>query len=316
MNKKLVVLTLTIILFGSLVYAQNNSAAAYIRMGVGARVQAMGSAGTATANNVSAAYWNPAGLSRMKRFEVSTMYTDFSDDWGREYLYAAMGTKFKMGSVALSWIRAGVDDIDGYDASGNPTGSFAYEDNNFSLSFSTAPKRIKFGFTGKLYMSDADGDEQTGFGFDAGMLWDINSYMNVGFMVRDVYGKYTEDDDVPMQFNLGAAIYPYHGVTVATDFRQEQDSEDTTISIGAEYWAGIGRDTEVKSNLSSLYAEEDTKWQDIFSQIEGGIRAGLNDGAFTAGLGLRFRNFETNYAYKEGTEGLSSTHNISLILRF
>ena len=116
MNKKLLVTLITLILIGifSTVAAENNHLFPYVRMGLGAKAMAMGGTGTAFMDNITATYWNPAALANVKRAEFATMYTDMGLD--RMHNYAALGTNFKYGYVALSWINASVNDIREYNA--------------------------------------------------------------------------------------------------------------------------------------------------------------------------------------------------------
>jgi hypothetical protein len=53
------------------------------------------------------------------------------------------------------------------------------------------------------------------------------------------------------------------------------------------------------------------------SKTQAGIRAGMNDGAFSAGFGLRFKMLEMNYAYQMAKESYQEdNHFYSLLLRF
>ena len=118
MRKKSTVYLLVglLLLFALSLSAENNYAASYMKMGLGAKAMGMGGTGTAFINNVTAAYWNPAGLSRLKQYEFTSMYTNFQDnsDWGRNFYYASFGMKFKAGCIAVTWVNASVNDIMGY----------------------------------------------------------------------------------------------------------------------------------------------------------------------------------------------------------
>nr|MBC8526429.1 hypothetical protein [Candidatus Cloacimonadota bacterium] len=89
-----------------------NDALPYLRMGVGAKALSMGSAFTAVSNNVTATYWNPAGLANIDCIEIGSMY---SANMGldREHNYIGIAKKFKFGTLALSWINAGWRDFPG-----------------------------------------------------------------------------------------------------------------------------------------------------------------------------------------------------------
>ncbi|MFA5282657.1 MAG: hypothetical protein WC368_08085 [Candidatus Cloacimonadaceae bacterium] len=292
----------------------NNSAAAYIRMGIGARIIAMGEAGTATARDITAAYWNPAGLSYMKDIEFTTSYA-MDMGYDRSYQHAAVGRHFGFGVLALSWVNAGVSDIIGTDASNNDTGTFSNSDNNIALSYANRYKRLSYGLTPKLYTSAIDGDTEMGFGIDLGAKYDINQYLEAGLMLRDAYGSLA-DDRIPYQVQAGITAYPFLGVTLAADLHYEQE-EDPYMIFGAEYWTTIGKDPEADSKLSVINVHERSAWADLFSQFQTGIRVGFNDNRFSAGAGIRFRNFQIDYAYRIGNHDIfNDDHLLGLILRF
>ncbi len=318
MNKKLLTLFAVILLLGMFTsaYAEgHNFANPYMRMGIGAKAMAMGGTGASFMDNITATYWNPAALGNVKRIEFASMYTDLNLD--RMYNFAAFGVPFSTGYVALSWINAGTKDFEGYDVNGNATGEFDANDNNINLSLGLGRGSFKIGFSAKMYMSDIDGESVTGFGADLGFLWEINQYMTVGAMFRDLYSD-MDGDEVPAQYIPEIAVHPIHGLTFAANLKKEKHDDNAKVGIGVEYWTGLGRDTEVGSNISGINMGEKTTWAEIFSETQGGIRLGMNDGNFTAGGGFRFKMVEVNYAYITPDEDSinDDTHQISLILRF
>lgn len=293
----------------------NNSAAAYIRMGIGARIIAMGEAGTATANDVTAAYWNPAGLTEMKDIEFSSMY-NMDMGYDRKYQYAAIGKRFNFGVLAVNWINASVDDIIGTDINGNNTGVFSHADHNIAISYANSYKKMSYGLSPKFYLSTQDGEAESGFGLDLGAKYDINQYIESGIMIRDLYGK-VADDTVPTQIQAGVTAYPFIGVTLAADMVWEK-SENLGIAFGGEYWTSIGRDPEANSKLNVINVKEQNSWADVFSNFQTGVRVGFDaESRFSAGAGLKFRNIQMDYVYRLGNHDIfNDDHIISLILRF
>ena len=64
-------------------FAAGNSAgqaAAYLKLGVDARILGMGGAGSTVSRDVNATYWNPAGLANVKGRELAAMHTSLSLD--------------------------------------------------------------------------------------------------------------------------------------------------------------------------------------------------------------------------------------------
>lgn len=292
----------------------NNSAAAYIRMGIGARIVAMGEAGTATAKDVTAAYWNPAGLSYLKDIEFATTYA-LDMGYDRNYQHAAIAKRFGFGVMALSWVNAGVSDIIGTDINNNDTGVFDDSENNIAISYANRYKQLSYGITPKIYTSSIDGDTKVGFGVDLGAKYDINQYLEAGLMLRDIYGTLA-DDTIPYQAQLGVTAYPFLGVTLAADLHYEK-SEDPYLIFGAEYWTTVGKDPEADSKLSVINVQERNAWADLLSNFQTGLRVGFNDNRFSAGAGIRFRNFQIDYAYRIGNHDIfGDDHLLGLILRF
>jgi hypothetical protein len=294
----------------------NNSLAAYMRMGIGARIIAMGEAGSTVTKDVASGYWNPAGLMMMKDFEVGTMLNVAMDN-DRSYQYVAIGNRFGIGALSISWINAGVSDIDGFDESGQPTGTFSDQEHNFSLSYANRIGRFSFGVTPKFYLSSMDGETETGYGIDTGIKVDLSQYFEIGVMARDIYGKYGEEEEkVPYELSGGLALYPILGLTIAADAKMEEE-EDPYFCFGAEYWTAIGSDTEADSKLSVVSMGEKSSWANVLSDVQTGLRIGYNREKFSVGTGVRFRNLQLDYVFRLNNHDIfGDDHIVSLILRF
>lgn len=312
---KIILIVAVVLSLVSALVADNNHNKPYLRMGLGAKGMAMGGTGTAYMNNITASYWNPAGLSKIQTFEVGFNYTDLNND--REHNFVAAGMRHKYGYVALSWLNSGTSDIDKYDMNNNEVGSYDATDNNINLSLATRTGDFHWGLNIKMMFDNIDDDNKSGYGIDLGAIYDINHYLSVGLMARDIMSEF-DDDDIPYELSAGVAVYPINGVTVTADVRQEEDADDATVHIGAEYWTSIGSDTETGSGLCTMKNNECTSWSDIFSNVQAGLRAGANDGNFTVGFGVRYKMIEMNYAFEQVDEESinEDTHRYELIFRF
>ena len=273
----------------------------YIRMGVGAKALSMGSAFTAIADNVTASYWNPAGLANIDCFELGSMY---SANMGldREFNYIGIARMFSFGTLAFSWINAGWKDFQG------TSGNYDIMDNNLSLSYGTKLfKNFKIGFSAKAYTQDIVNETESGFGFDAGLLYELHPQVSLGFMMRDFVSSFG-DDDLPYQANVGIAVKPFNffrglnflnDITIAGDIRKEQDVSDIIIGLGLD----LAFDWKTVSDIDAKTS----------------FRFGSNDGNFTTGFGILFKMLEFNYAFTTDTSEdkiFEDSHRLSLITRF
>src|SRR5690554_5582229 len=95
----------------------------FMQIGIGARALAMGKAQVSNVKDVTAAYWNPAGLLGIDhQYEFSLMHAEYFAGIAK-YDYAAFSTNiFEDNQIAVSLIRFAVDDIPDtrflYDANG------------------------------------------------------------------------------------------------------------------------------------------------------------------------------------------------------
>ncbi len=67
-----------------------NSGASFLKIGVGARASGIGSAYTAIADDVTALYWNPAGLAQMRKKEIAATHTELFADTRYDFIGYAM----------------------------------------------------------------------------------------------------------------------------------------------------------------------------------------------------------------------------------
>ncbi len=170
----------------------------FLNIGVGARALGMSNVQAASVNDVTSAYWNPAGLLNMKsKYEVALMHSEYFAGIAK-YDYGAFATHLDSQSViALSIIRFGVDDIPDtrylYDANGalnyNNVKYFSAADYAFIMSYARQTKFIpglNLGANVKvIHRTVGQFANAWGFGLDAGAQY-VNKKWKLGLMVRDV----------------------------------------------------------------------------------------------------------------------------------
>jgi long-subunit fatty acid transport protein len=279
-------------------------AGAYLKMGVGARALGMGSAFTAVANDSTAAFWNPAGLAKLKRSEGSFMHANLTLD--REYNffnYAHVlndkNTGESKGVVALSHIRFGVDGIPEtrVDNLGNPItdangfikiyGYFEDTETNTFASYARAfGKRFYAGANLKYLKHELYTNKADTWGMDLGFMYDVDDKTTLGLSFRDLGENLKWNtasgakDKVPMTTTFGVS-HQYNDKLLLSADLNKVDDMSVKFFCGVEYWL-----------------------QDFVA-----LRLGSHDGDLT--LGASFKRDAWRFDYSYADEELGDAHRIS-----
>ena len=170
------ILTITVIV--NPVYNQDitkvgTSSAAFLGIDIGARAGAMGGAFVAVSNDLTAIYWNPAGISRLPTVQVAFMHAeliaDTKFDWG-----AMLIPLNRFGTIALSVTSLSHDDME-IRTIEEPEGTgefFSTGDLALGLSYAiNLSDRFSIGFNGKFIRSQIFNESASAIGFDVGTLF-------------------------------------------------------------------------------------------------------------------------------------------------
>ncbi|MEJ6681954.1 MAG: PorV/PorQ family protein [Flavobacteriales bacterium] len=160
----------------------------FLNIGVGARALGMSNSFIASADDVYAGYWNPAGLVDIEdEFQGAVMHSEYFAGIAKyDYIGLAKSIDNKS-SVGFSIIRFGVDDIPNttqlIDAQGNldydRVTTFSAADYGFIFSYARRLKKtgVSFGSNAKIiYRRIGDFSNAFGFGIDASINYDYKKY--------------------------------------------------------------------------------------------------------------------------------------------
>jgi hypothetical protein len=174
----------------------------FLQIGVGARSLAMGGCMIASADDVYAGYWNPAGLTGIKNnAQVALMHASYFAGIAN-YDYGAWATKTgDKGAIGISLIRFGVDGIaNTFDLIRNGeidyTRVTTFNTTDFAAILSYAQtedfssmRNIDFSWGGNMKIirrKVGPFAKATGFGFDVGMKFsNTKKNWTLGVVVRD-----------------------------------------------------------------------------------------------------------------------------------
>lgn len=173
----------------------------FLNIGAGARGLAMGNAQVASANDATAGYWNPAGLTGVKDdINAGLMHAEYFAGIAKyDYGSIAIPVQDNRRTLGLSILRFAVDDIPNTLFLVEPDGSVNYNNlQTFSsadyallLSFAqnikdTEEKNISFGLNAKvIYRKVGKFASAWGFGLDAGLQIHGEKWHG-GIVARDI----------------------------------------------------------------------------------------------------------------------------------
>lgn len=111
------------------------SAAQFLQIGAGARSLGMGEAYTAVADGPDAAYWNPAGLSRMTRPEATYARTELPAGLAHDFLAVGVPVDLLSGTLAFAVTRLSQDSLPEVNASNQSQGTFSPHSEVYALAY-------------------------------------------------------------------------------------------------------------------------------------------------------------------------------------
>jgi hypothetical protein len=203
----------------------------FLNIGVGARGLAMSRAYISTVNDVTAGYWNPAGILGISGdIQVSAMHAEYFAGIAK-YDYAGIGKALdSSNAIAFSFLRFGVDNIPNttqlIDAQGNLNydriTSFSAADYAFLFTYARRTKipGLQLGGNFKvIYRGVGDFATAWGFGLDAGVKYQIKK-INLAATARDITTtvtawNYTIDDATKEVFRQTENEIPVNGLEIS-----------------------------------------------------------------------------------------------------
>lgn len=277
-----------------------NSGLSFLKMGFGARNIALGDAGAALSNDVTALFYNPAGLAEAYNGEVLLMHNEWIQDVRSEIL----GASFKIFNVpfAVGFNITTVKDIEVRTKPGNSDSKF--NANYFFGSLSTGfyvIENVSVGASVKYLYEGLFSDEATGIGFDIGAKYSTpfkglsvsGSVKNLGSM--NILKN--EESKLPSEMRLGTA-YSFEipdskfSFVAAGEFQKYLQTDDIHLNLGGEI---------------------------IFNKIFA-LRAGYQSGYvsknLTGGIGLNWGGLSFDYAISPFSLQLGTGHSMSVSFRF
>jgi len=288
----------------SVAIGQNSFAAAtsgqFLKIGVGARPEALGGAFTGLSNDVDALLWNPAGLTRVAGTEQTFAHNSWIEDMNVEYLgfAARLGKKSVLG-VGLEYV--GYGDIPGANKYGDPAGTYSAYDLMGVVSYARQlRKNMSVGISIKSFQEKIQDERASSIAADFGVLYSLER-LNLGLAAKNFGGSLKFIDEtcpVAQNINFGTAYKISNNLLAAADVQMPSDS-DVSIHIGGEYIYKKIRDTNIA--LRAGY-KTNTKGLDSMAGI-------------SFGFGAKYKSWAMDYAFAPYGD-LGTSHRISIKMKF
>jgi hypothetical protein len=299
----LLICLLAVLLVAQTGVAQNRKAgltgAAFLKVGVGARNVALGTAVTALSGDVTQMFYNPAGIAlKDQQLQASFTYNKWIADIGHSaaaFSYNLEG----IGTIGVGFITFGLSGIEAardipvdpglapFQIDQNTSATYDYRDVAYQVTFSRyVIDQLSLGITLKGISQTIDGVGASAFAVDFGSVYHIGvldwtiaaRFNNLGsdLLFYDIASP------LPMQFTIGTAIMPFKndnmGVMVALDAAKPQDGPLYLYSgVEVTVMKMIALRGGYKFNYSGTSEVTSTGGSAINSTIEG----------FSAGAGVK-----------------------------
>jgi len=300
--------------------AANKYAGEFLTHGVGARALGMGSAFVAVADDVTAGYWNPAGVADIQGRAVQLMHAETFGDVVNYDTGAYVHPLDGCAALAVTVVRLAVDEIPftSFEID-EETGRILYDPTKISwesdsesallVSYARRPwEDLRLGATLKLVWKSVGEYSCYGVGFDLGAKYDVWRGLTLGANIQDATTTLLAWNTQERE-----SIFPTAKLGLA--YALDLPSMDGRIIAAADAdFRFENRQTADEYHVGRVSA--DTHWGLEFSYREMvSVRAGLAMGQLTAGAGVTLRGFTIDYAFGKH-EYLDSSHRISAAYGF
>lgn len=290
---KVILLYLTLIMFGNLAYSQNTYD--FLRLDGSARAGALGGSFVSNNDDADVIFYNPAGIELLEGNPASFSFVKHLMDINLASLsYSAEIENIGRFGAAIKYINYG--NFDGADDFGTKTGEFSAGEIAFVLGYANQlDDNFYYGANAKFIYSGIESRSSTAMAVDLGLHYAIpDKNWNFGFAVLNLGGQlskyYNTSEDLPLDVVIGVSKKLENlPLRLSVDFHKLNEDRDEFIerfkafTVGAEF---------TLSKVLKLRLGYDNERR---SEFKIGSTAGV--AGFNVGLGVKVSDYQFDYGY-------------------
>ncbi|MEW6680618.1 MAG: PorV/PorQ family protein [bacterium] len=305
MKRKVICGILGMLLIAGIGFAKEKgeTSCSFLKLTGGARAAGMGDCYIGLSDDVSACYFNPAGLAQLETKEGLFML--LRPMTGVESLIMSFGAiaiplQYGVFGGAFTYYGYGeMDKITGVGSSDNPVKDGKWSAYDFALSTSFAKnvkENLALGGSLKVINGKIDDESAIAFACDLGGLYKTpKKGLNVGCAIKNLGSNMKYDEDgfsLPLSLKAGVSYSLPKNLFILSDLTIPNDN-DPYLGLGAEY------------SLKEMFF------------IRAGYKTGPEDEGkgFTIGLGTKYLSYNFDYAYQPFGK-LGDSHRLSVKAKF
>ncbi len=313
----------------------------FLRISTGARANGMGGAFTGVSNDVSAVFFNCAGLVDLQGYNANISYSQWFGGYSHNYLAAVIpvAEKYRAG-LSITNLSSGDIPITTLEDENRLGNSYTISDFAITGSFSAfLTEQFSFGVNMKYVQNGIASMSATGVFVDIGTLYRFGGY-RVGFsmnnlgpqmqfsgsnlnrktsLIDELQGQQLDATllsspfDVPLMFNAGVACD-----ALSEWFGMYESSPDLGASQARAHRLIVAADFTTLSDVPEQAAiGAEYVWNDILA-LRAGYRYGQDQFKLSAGIGVRYvgSGFDGSFDYSmQPTTDLGMVNRVTISLR-
>ncbi len=209
-----------VLISSSLVLGQFGQPGAFLRFGSGARSLAMGGAYSVIVNNGDALLYNPAGLAKSDRWELSITHAQVFE--GSRYECISFGYPITLKSgIGLAIADFGSSEFEGRDEYGTLTENFGVHELGVIAGYGQyiLERKIRVGGSAKFIMNSVGNESAMGFGgADVGIITkELLRKFRFGIAVQNLGALEIAGDKLPMTVRAGMGFQAFRELYILAD---------------------------------------------------------------------------------------------------